>query len=30
VVLSSWVNVQRSTFRVGAVAGLYVASIGCP
>jgi hypothetical protein len=28
VVLSSWVNVQRSTFRVGAVAGLYVASIG--
>ena len=28
VVLSPWVNVQRSTFRVGAVASLYVASIG--
>ena len=28
VVLSSWVNVQRSTFRVGAVVGLYVAAIG--
>ena len=27
VVLSSWVNGQRSTFRVGAAAGLYVASI---
>jgi hypothetical protein len=28
VVLSSWVNVRRSTFRIGAAAGLYVASIG--
>jgi len=28
LVLSSWVNVQPSTFRIGAAAGLYVASIG--
>jgi len=28
VVLSSWVNAQRSTFRIGAAAGLFVASIG--
>jgi hypothetical protein len=28
VVLSSWVNVQRSTFRIGAAAAVYVASIG--
>jgi hypothetical protein len=28
VVLSSWVSVQRSTFRIGAVAALYAASIG--
>ena len=28
VVLSSWVTVQRSTFRLGAAAGLFVASIG--
>jgi len=28
VVLSSWVNARRSTFRIGAAAGLYVVSIG--